>query len=104
MIISKLNSVLDILRTLRCHDEGCHPFLLEVSIVEELVGCHAGQPSAVVMISSRHEGISVTLRVRGQIEAVRQLAVRAGYKTSVVQADGVIVGGRIFEINKSVQT
>ena len=108
MILGKLNSVLDILRTLRCHDEGCHPFLLKVSIVEELVGSHAGQPSAVIVIRSRHEGISVTLRVRDLIEATggaaRQPAVRASNKASVVQTGGLIVGGRIFEINKFVQT
>ena len=105
MLIGKLNSELNILRTLCCHDEGCHPFLLIiVSIVEELVRCHAGQTSDVVLIRSRHERISVTLRVWGQIEAVRQLAVSPGYKASVVQTDGMIVGGRILEINKSVQT
>ena len=109
MLIGKPNSVLNIPRTLRCHDEGCHPFLLIiVSIVEELVRCHAGQTSAVVIVCSRHERISITLRVRDLIEATRgaarQLAVSPGYKASVVQTDGMIVGGRILEINKSVQT
>ena len=105
VVLSKLYSILNVFRSLRCHDKGSHPFFLIVPVVEKLVGRHTGRPIGCI-VSSGDERICVTLRVRGQIGVWpgTQLALIPSNKSGVVEANERMVSGWIFEIHKSVQT
>ena len=64
--LSKPYSMLNMFRSLCCHDKGGHPFFLEVSVVEKLVGRHTGRPVGCIVCSG-DERICVTLRVRSLV-------------------------------------
>ena len=66
VVLSKLYSLLNVFRSLRCHDKGSHPFFLIVPVVEKLIGGHTGRPIGSI-VSSGDERICVTLRVRSLV-------------------------------------
>ena len=102
VIPGKPHSSLYVFRFLRCDDEGRHPFFLKISVVEKLIGRHAGQPIGVI-VSSGDERIFVTLGM-GALVGTCGLTAIIELKTGVLEADRLIVSGRITEIHKFVQT
>ena len=109
VFLSKLYSLLNVFRSLRCHDKGSHPFFLIVSVGQKLVGSHTGRPIGCI-VSSGDKWVGVTLRVRGLIDSCGRSPVKPAASSSSVNQTGVVqtnlsaVDGQVFEIDKSLQT